>query len=520
MLRQEPSIRDLSTQEYRKFVLPTTVAGLGVLLAFLLNLLSDSRISRNHEVVLVGFILAAAIYIAIYNFVLISFRRNKDFLIWLNAILSGGAFWFLTLILPENLILYYNLLVFLAVISVSIFSGRLPTLLMILVGTIPYIFYHINRLNTFEDWVGHFSVMFISLILNETTFRIQNISRVQVHHLEIINKFSRQVSTTLDRKKIIECLKTAIPNALASDTYSVSFVEGGEVHFLLLHDEGETFEDVRIPTEGTLTNWVVKNQKELFLPDLRQPIELEGVNIVIVGKQKTSLSWIGVPLTCSNLRGVLALASYQPNAFNRSDLELLSNLAQHAAQALENAAHHAEVEARARLDSMTGVFNHGYFLQILQRHANESSSNNHPLSLIMLDVDYFKQYNDTYGHRIGDQILTLLCDTIRSHIKNTDAVGRWGGEEFVISLPNASGTHAQAVAERIRETMRALKINGHDGQEIVPPTVSQGIALFPQESADIDRLIELADLRLYVAKNRGRDQIEPPPSHWTQFENR
>jgi diguanylate cyclase (GGDEF)-like protein len=177
----------------------------------------------------------------------------------------------------------------------------------------------------------------------------------------------------------------------------------------------------------------------LFLPDLRQPLDLEDVDVIVVGKDKTSLSWIGVPLTSNRFKGMLALASYQPNAFNRGDIELLANLAQHTAMALENAANHAEVQDRTRRDSLTGVLNHGYFLETLQNVLEEAASFNSPVSVIMLDVDYFKQYNDTYGHLIGDKVLLQLCETIRAHIKTIDSVGRWGGEEFIITLPGAAG---------------------------------------------------------------------------------
>ena len=88
----------------------------------------------------------------------------------------------------------------------------------------------------------------------------------------------------------------------------------------------------------------------------------------------------------------------------------------------------------------------------------------------------------------------------------------WGGEEFVISLPNASASLAQIVAIRISDTMRELHINDRDGKTIPPPTVSQGIAVFPLEADEIFRLVDLADQRLYTAKNRGRDQIESPLS--------
>jgi diguanylate cyclase (GGDEF)-like protein len=144
---------------------------------------------------------------------------------------------------------------------------------------------------------------------------------------------------------------------------------------------------------------------------------------------------------------------------------------------------------------------------------------NQQLSVIMLDIDFFKQYNDAYGHLAGDEILTKLCDTIRCHIKRADAVGRWGGEEFAISLPNTSGAQAMQVADRIRETMAGMNLQGQNQETIPVPTVSQGIAVFPSEADEIFKLIDLADHRLYIAKERGRNQIEPAVSHWARLEN-
>jgi diguanylate cyclase (GGDEF)-like protein len=130
----------------------------------------------------------------------------------------------------------------------------------------------------------------------------------------------------------------------------------------------------------------------------------------------------------------------------------------------------------------------------------------------MLDVDHFKRYNDSYGHLVGDEVLTTLCSAIKLHIKNVDAVGRWGGEEFVIFLPNASADQTQQVALRIRETMSTLTVFNQEHKAIPVPTVSQGIAIYPMERNDIIGLIDLADQRLYIAKERGRNQIEPDPS--------
>jgi diguanylate cyclase (GGDEF)-like protein len=232
-------------------------------------------------------------------------------------------------------------------------------------------------------------------------------------------------------------------------------------------------------------------------------VELEGVKNYVIGKEKTSLSWMGVPLKGESVIGVVALGSYHPNAFDSADMQLLSNLAQHITVALDNTIRHAQVEQQAQLDSMTSVYNHGYFLKKLAGQAAEASANNLPLSLIMLDIDFFKQYNDAYGHLVGDQLLMMLCAAIKQHLKQSDAVGRWGGEEFVISLPGANGVQALQIAKRISQTIATIPIHNREQQTIPVPTVSQGIAIYPTEADEIFQLIDLADRRLYLPRRGG-----------------
>ena len=105
---------------------------------------------------------------------------------------------------------------------------------------------------------------------------------------------------------------------------------------------------------------------------------------------------------------------------------------------------------QARRDSLTGAFNHGYLLQRLQEVIDRAQKGNRPVSLIMLDIDHFKAYNDAYGHVTGDQVLRLSVQAIQAHVKQTDPVGRWGGDEFGVVLPNATTDQTRGVAERIR----------------------------------------------------------------------
>ena len=185
----------------------------------------------------------------------------------------------------------------------------------------------------------------------------------------------------------------------------------------------------------------------------------------------------------------------------------MEQIGQQAVLSIQNARHYEEVTRQAKLDSLTGVSNHNHFIEILYQEAEVSLSAQSPLSMIMLDIDHFKLYNDTYGHIIGDQVLRLTVQAIKSHIKKTDTVGRWGGEEFGIVLPNATTTQANMVANRIRKTLSELPLFNVEGNTIPKPTISQGIATIPEHTNDVDELIVIADRALYRAKAKGRDQV-------------
>jgi len=444
-----------------------------------------------------------------------SFRESYG---WSFAIATALSLGILPYIIPEHIKEIFHVMVVIGVLAVATNSGRLragSTIILILAISLPAI---INKLSGLNSILEYFAPFVIALFAMETYIRIKRSTQQQIHRLETINKVSRQLMQSLDKNQVLALLDATIHETLEADTYFIGLLQGDEIQLDLFFDENEYFNGTRVPLKGSLSEWIINNQRELFLPDLRDTVHLDGVEDRVIGKEKTSLSWIGVPLKASNITGVMALASYKPNSFDLADLELLSNLAQHVTLALDNTIRHAQVEEQARLDSLTGVYNHGYFLKKLAEQANEVIGSKSMLSLIMLDIDYFKQYNDTYGHLVGDNILNALCTAIRQHIKQSDAVGRWGGEEFIIALPDATGEQAAQVAKRISETMAILSVEDRDHRKVPVPTISQGIAVFPNEADEIYRLIDLADKRLYVAKERGRNQIEPESSHWAKIQ--
>ncbi|PLX49715.1 MAG: hypothetical protein C0613_06605 [Desulfobulbaceae bacterium] len=153
-------------------------------------------------------------------------------------------------------------------------------------------------------------------------------------------------------------------------------------------------------------------------------------------------------------------------------------------------------------DSLTGLFNHRHIIERLQEHVSSSTRYQHDLAVMMLDIDHFKKVNDTYGHPFGDEVLERISATMRKVIRVVDIAGRYGGEEFLVVMPETDLQEAVGIAERVRRAMEELT-----WERPIRLTVSAGVAAWqPGESAS--RLISRADALLYEAKKAGRNQVK------------
>lgn len=506
--------KEVTDQEARRLAQP---AALAIMLLCGLLVLSGWEIVRTKGnqgsiPILIG--ISGILYGLIMLFVIVPSPRLLQWFKWPVTLANAIAISIAVLYLPAELdIIPYIILVLVTAIMVIIW-GRAAAYIFLCMALVLHVGVTDWSLKPIMTGVSDFSFFLLAGVVIETIQRLGNTNINRIKRLQAINEFARQVGSSLDTDQVLTLVGAALQKAIQADSYFFGMLEGEQIHLHLVYDDGELFPPTKAPIEGSLSGWVIQNQSSLFIPDLRNNIDLEGVKIVLLGKDKTSLCWMGVPMRAGHVNGIMAIASYTPNDFNRTDLELLENLSQQAALALENTYHHAEVEAQSQLDSLTGAYNHGHIVKILNSEAEKGTTNSTLLSLIMLDIDHFKQYNDNFGHLVGDQVLTVLTQAIRQHIKSSDAIGRWGGEEFAIVLPGTNGPQAQIVAERIRETVSSLSIHDRDERQLPFPTVSQGLAVFPAEASEVYKLIDLADQRLYIAKERGRNQIEPKPEHW------
>ncbi len=315
-------------------------------------------------------------------------------------------------------------------------------------------------------------------------------------------------SSSLNIDEVLMQIYQQVQQLLNPDTFFIALHDprNGELCFELVTEQGQILPLHKVPIgPQSMSAGVSENRRSLLVGHWdTEEIEIPTQRRVF-GLNTQSI--LAVPLlTNDRVVGVMSAQQVQPYAFNEDNLRLLSAIAAQAALALENARLHEEVHERAVRDSLTGAHNHGALIDRLTT-AIAAAAEKGPVALIMLDVDHFKAFNDRWGHQAGDLALQRVVAVITSHIKSEDTVGRWGGEEFGVVLPGAGRIAAAGVAARIREALAAVPLIGPEGQGWPMPTVSQGVASFPDQAGNAALLVDVADGALYRAKAQGRNSI-------------
>jgi two-component system cell cycle response regulator len=203
--------------------------------------------------------------------------------------------------------------------------------------------------------------------------------------------------------------------------------------------------------------------------------------------------------------GTLVLGSSQKGAFVDSVRTTLEVLARHVAVSLANARMVKRLEDLATTDGLTGLYNKRTVVELGKQKLRSAERFEKPLSVLVCDLDHFKKINDTYGHDVGDVVIKGFGDILRRTKRNTDAVGRFGGEEFVVVCEETDATGAELLAQRIREQLEATTFHAKD--QPLHVTCSIGIATFPRAGTDWDQLFKATDEALYASKHAGRNRV-------------
>jgi len=323
----------------------------------------------------------------------------------------------------------------------------------------------------------------------------------------ILHQASQALGGALDEEAVVEAGLASAAEIVAHDFAAITYYDTGSRRHIVRRAEGRDasrFRSLTFRDNASLTAMAVKNRH--YLPyrgdfDAKQQVvytrraNLRGMQSLLI-----------LPLVVrEDAIGTLAIAAERPNAFGQSVRGTLQVLANQLAVSLANAESVRRLEEMASTDGLTGCLNKRAFLEEIQRKLRSAERFDRQLSLIVTDLDHFKSVNDTYGHATGDVVLKELGAILHRMKRETDAVARFGGEEFCVLCEETDTEGAIQLAERVREAMSQTVFQTEKGPLQI--TCSLGVATYPQDASTEETLFDRADKALYAAKHQGRDRV-------------
>ncbi len=330
-------------------------------------------------------------------------------------------------------------------------------------------------------------------------------------HLQILNEFSQQVNSSLDLREVLNLLVNQAAESIGINRCAVWLFDENRLNL-------ETVSGLNLSSEKMIK--MSMPYKHIRGTRFMQALS-EHKAIEIRSNQDTDFcqkfldnyfeinALLVIPLILKDhAMGLMAIGdTRETHEFLEDEIALLSALANHTVLAIENARLYQKVKEQSITDGLTGLYNHRFFqLRFADEFMNSRRYKN-DLALIMLDIDHFKLYNDTYGHIAGDLALKEIAGLTRSTVRENDIVSRYGGEELAIILPMTNNEGAQIVAERVRQVIAECQFLGDMNVPQVSITVSLGVSEFSKEMNKREELLREADLALYAAKEQGRNQV-------------
>jgi diguanylate cyclase (GGDEF)-like protein/PAS domain S-box-containing protein len=344
--------------------------------------------------------------------------------------------------------------------------------------------------------------------LDDITQRRESEEAVAHHvkRVEALHAVARTVCETLDRGELLNSALEKVVEVTSADIGSIYILDEPEKVLSLKAQRGMTDEFVRNVSAVKLDDkelQTLRQWKELHAPlsQVRSERTLRSVSEALEKEQIRSFA--AVPLTAKgNLQGVLSVGSRTGREFTPDDIDLLVAIGQEIGVGIENSMLLERTRELSITDDLTGLYNRRHFYETLDIEMSRTQRYGRPFSLVMVDLDGFKAYNDKFGHATGDRVLKAFAQTLTSALRKTDIAFRYGGDEFTIIQPGTDADRAGKIVERIRSKwLQKLKAEKLDLE--TPLGFSAGISQFPKDAQTADALVSLADSALYRSKRAG-----------------
>lgn len=320
--------------------------------------------------------------------------------------------------------------------------------------------------------------------------------------LSVLYEAAKTISSSLELESVLNNLVQVTCQAFAYEHGAILLADerSGDLVVEATYGYPTSTRGYRIPAGKGVTGWVQRTGQPEIVPDVRQDSRYIGVNERVASE-------LAVPLISEGrVIGVFNLESTRRAAFGQRDLRILTALAGYATVAIQNARLFEQTKRLAITDGLTELFNHRYLHEAMERSLDRCRRDGHPLAVIMLEIDSFKRYNDTYGHQRGDEVLRTVADLLRKGSRPSDIIARYGGDEFMIVLPNTPKDAASEIAERLRRAVEAYPFL-LGGNVVTSVTLSVGVAASPDDGESIDAIVDAVDRAQYTAKRSGGNKV-------------
>ncbi len=339
--------------------------------------------------------------------------------------------------------------------------------------------------------------------------------KLEIWELRISAEFSQLISATLDPKDLLRTIVRKVADVIPVSRCSIIRVDWlHKSAFVVASHEDPNIAGIKLSLKKYPEIIEALTSKEpVVIIDASTDPMMKKVREIILPLKIKSILVIPIKFREKVIGTLFLRTSSSERIFSPSEIRLLNTIAALSANALYNAFLFEQVEdEKTRLeklaitDYLTGIYNVRYFYHRIIEEFNRAERYLHPLSCLMLDIDYFKKINDLYGHRTGDLVLKEFAKLLKRFSRKSDVLARYGGEEFIVMLPQTTIQGAFAEAERIRKAIKDHKFKSLKNKGGI--TVSIGISYFPHPKVKThDDLISFADDALFEAKNSGRDKV-------------
>ena len=327
--------------------------------------------------------------------------------------------------------------------------------------------------------------------------------------IAVFQELGKALTSSLQLDQVLRTIMEKIDEFLRPDNWSLLLLDEAkqELYFeLAVGKASQALKDVRVKVGQGIAGWVAQHGEVVIVPDTSKDTRFFG-KVDEKTKMETR-SIVAVPVkfreTCL---GVIELINcIGPEGFDPRDLKLLEALSDFAAIALENARHVKRIHELTIMDDCTSLYNARHMGVILDTEIYRSQRYNYEFSIVFIDLDHFKQVNDTHGHLVGSRLLAEIGEALKTNCRLIDFAFRYGGDEFVLLLPQTSKENAINVARRLHKLIRETLWLKSEGLNI-RLTPSMGLAAYPVDSKTKEGLLHLADEAMYQVKNANRDRV-------------